>query len=51
MKHPNRGETLIEVLIYAFLLSFLLAGFIYFAYATHLQDIQLIHDIEDAQNR
>lgn len=46
----NQGETLIEILIYAFLLSFLLAGFIRYAYATHLQDVQLIHDIEDAQN-
>ena len=46
----NRGITLIEVLIYAFLLSFLLAGFIQYAYSSHLQDIQLIHEIQDAQS-
>lgn len=43
--------TLIEVLIYAFLLSFLLSGFIQCAYSIHLQDVHLIHRIQDAESR
>lgn len=42
--------TLIEILIYAFLLSFLIMGFIQYAYTIHLGNIRLIHDIEDVQN-
>lgn len=44
----KQGITLIEMLIYIALLSLLLGGFINCAYAIHLQDIQLIDDINDA---
>jgi len=47
----NRGVTLIEVIIYSFLLSFLLAGFIRYAYDTHLQDIRLMQSIQDAESK
>ncbi len=50
MSNMNRGVTLIDALIYSFLLSFLLAGFIRYAYETHLQDIKLIQGIQDAQS-
>lgn len=46
----NRGFTLIEILIYVFLLSFLLAGFIQYTYSIHLQDIQLMNQMQDAQH-
>jgi len=42
--------TLIEALIYAFLLSFLLAGFISFASQAHEEDATLSGQILDAQN-
>jgi len=47
----QKGMTLIEIVIYTFLISFLMAGFIRYAYSINLGNIQLIHDIEDAQNK
>ncbi len=43
------GLTLIETMIYIALLSLLLSGFIQFAVDTNIQNIELSHDIEDAQ--
>jgi Tfp pilus assembly protein PilV len=43
-----KGMTLIEVLIYIFLLSFLLAGFIQYVYAVQAQDMSLMQNIQDA---
>jgi hypothetical protein len=40
--------TLIEVMIYAVLLSFLLAGFVNYSYEIHVNNIGLNHEIEDA---
>jgi type II secretory pathway component PulJ len=45
----SRGVTLIEALLYAALLSLLLASFIRFAYDLHIQDLGLSSDIQDAQ--
>ena len=48
MNHQNsttRGITLIEVLIYSALLSFLLSGFIQYAYGAHFDDLQLMDQI------
>lgn len=42
------GMTLIEVAVYAALLSVLLAGFISYAYSIHINNIKLSHDIENA---
>lgn len=42
--------TLIEVVIYIILLSFLLAGFIQYAYGIHLQNINLSNEINDSYN-
>ncbi|MBU6426951.1 prepilin-type N-terminal cleavage/methylation domain-containing protein [Patescibacteria group bacterium] len=46
----TRGITLVEVVIYAALLSVLLAGFISYAYRTHLDNIRLTNEIENAYN-
>jgi Tfp pilus assembly protein PilV len=43
----NIGMTLIEVIIYTVLLSFLMAGFIQYAYAVNINNIQLINEIQD----
>jgi hypothetical protein len=40
-----RGITLIEVLLYSALLSFLLSGFIQYAYGIHFGDLQLMDKI------
>gem|GEM_PF-3304114 len=45
----RNGMTLIEVLIYITLLSFLLSGFIQYSYSVNLGNIQLIHEIQDKQ--
>ena len=42
--------TLIEILIYIALISFLMAGFIRFAYDTGIYSLKLLNDIEDAYN-
>jgi len=47
-RNVERGMTLIEVLIYAALLSFLVAGFIASASALYARDVQLMYDIQDA---
>jgi hypothetical protein len=44
----QRGMTLIEVILYTVLLSLLLATIIQYEYDIHLQNIELIHDIQDA---
>ena len=44
----TEGITLIEVLIYVALLSFLLSGFINCAYVIHIQNITLINEINDS---
>ena len=46
----KRGMTIIEALIYMALLSFLVTSSIYFAYDLHFQDVDLFHEIENAQN-
>jgi hypothetical protein len=48
-KHHNRGFTFVEITIYTILLSFLLAGFLEFAYAIHIRNIELNHEIQDKQ--
>ena len=45
--HNNKGMTLIEALIYAFLLSFLITGLITYAYELHIYTLRLMDDIED----
>jgi len=47
-RETGRGISLIETVLYASLLSLLLSSFVYYTYSIHLQDIRLIHDIEDA---
>jgi type II secretory pathway pseudopilin PulG len=46
----SKGMTLIEVMVFAVLLSFLMAGFLRYAFIIHDQDIRLINDINDAQS-
>ena len=41
------GMTLVEVMIYTALLSFLMSGFIQFAYSLHVSDLQLTDQIND----
>ena len=43
-----KGMTLIEVILYVVLLSLLLTNIIQYEYDIHLQNIDLIHDIQDA---
>ena len=43
--------TLIEVMVYIVLLSFLLVGFINYAYQIHMNNIELNHEIEDAYKK
>ena len=45
------GLTLIEVIIYAALLSFLITGFVQYAYWLHGQDLRLLDDINDQETR
>jgi len=44
----NSGMTLVEVVIYAALLSFLLSGFIQTAYTIHFENIRLSNEIIEA---
>ena len=46
----NRGMTLIEVVLYVVLLSFLLSGFIKYAFAIYDDNINLMNDVIEAQN-
>ena len=50
MKKPRIefGMTLIEVLIYTAMLSFLLSGYIRYAFDLHWSDLKLQDDIYDA---
>ena len=51
MKYPLiKGMTLIEVIIYAALLSVLMIGFLDYAITLHIENINLSHDIEQAYN-
>ncbi len=50
IQYTSTGMTLIEVIIYTVLLSVLMTGFIQYSYSVHVQNIQLIHSIEDAEN-
>ena len=43
-----RGMTLIEVIIYIVLLSFLISGFIQYVYSIHEQNIKLMQDLDYA---
>lgn len=43
-----KGMTLVEVMIYSVLLSFLLSGFIRYAYDTYFNDINTANNILDA---
>ncbi len=44
----RKGMTLIEVLVYTALLSFLLSSFIWYVYIIHVQNIKLIDEINDS---
>lgn len=46
--HLSQGMTLIEAIMYAALLSVLLAGFIRHAYSVHSNDLELTDEIKDA---
>lgn len=46
----NHGMTLIEVLVYASLLSFLISGFIKYSHIIHEKDFHLQNEIQDKQN-
>jgi type II secretory pathway pseudopilin PulG len=50
-RSTEKGMTLLEVIIYVALLSFLISGFLNFAVGVHLSAIELDHEIEDAQNK
>ena len=43
-----KGFTLIEILIYMFLISLIINGSIYTMYGIHLQNIKLMQTITDA---
>ncbi len=45
------GLTLIETIVYAALLSLFLFGFIQYAVETNYQNIDLSHEIDDAQKK
>ena len=45
--HKNSGITLIEAIIYATLLSLLMVGILQFVYDIHIQDMDLINEIND----
>jgi len=49
--HLTEGLTLIEIVIYVALLSVLMAGFLQFAITLHLNNIDLIHDIQNAYQK
>lgn len=42
--------TIMETVMYVALLSFLMSGFLKDVISIHLRDIELIHEINDAQN-
>ena len=44
----RRGMTLIEVMIYVFLLSMLITGYIQYVWSVHFDDVRLNDDIDDA---
>lgn len=44
------GMVLVEVIIYTFLLSFLLSGFIQYSFIRATNDQKLINEIYDVQN-
>jgi len=50
IKIKNKGFTLIEMVIYSVLLSFLLASFISYAYVVHIRDLKLNNEIKNVQN-
>jgi len=45
----TKGFSLIEVIIFTLLLSFLLTGFIQYSYTIHQNDLKLINEIQDEQ--
>ncbi len=47
-RRQKRGMMIVEVLIYIFLLSFLLSGFLTFAYMSQDRNYELINEINDA---
>lgn len=47
IKNDQLGFTLMEMIIYSTLLSFLLTGFFYYSYFIHDGDVRLIQKIED----
>jgi len=46
----RRGMTLIEVMLYSALLSILLCGFIDTAYSIYIRDVNIMQQIQYAQN-
>ncbi|MFA6295558.1 MAG: prepilin-type N-terminal cleavage/methylation domain-containing protein [Candidatus Paceibacterota bacterium] len=49
LKRNFRGMTLIEVIIFTVLLSFLITGFIQYAFIIYEENIQLINDVNGMQ--
>ena len=47
-RRQKRGMMIVEVLIYIFLLSFLLSGFLTFAYMSQDRNYKLFNEINDA---
>jgi Tfp pilus assembly protein PilV len=50
-QEKNQGVTFIEVILYSFLLSLLLSGFIEYACSVHTRDVSLMQDIIYAQSQ
>lgn len=47
MKSHSKGMTLVEVMIYAALLSFILASLIQYFYVINLQELRLRQEIDE----
>ncbi len=47
--HRIRGITLIEVMIFTVLLSLLIGNMINYLYATHINNLNLMNEVEEAQ--
>jgi len=47
----HRGLTIIEIIIYIALLAVLMVGFLQYAVTLHINDINLINDIQNAYQK
>ncbi len=50
LNKKSKGLTLIEVIIFSVLLSFLMSGLLQYAFVIHEQDSRLIDDINNVQS-